>query len=72
MFGRMRAEPILRVKPACPAGEAVTTLTKATDGTQALRWIEFPAAVLLFVIVAGDPQWRSSCLGAEDRNLALS
>jgi hypothetical protein len=39
-----------------PAGEAVITLTKATDGTQALRWIEFPAAVLLFVIVAGDPQ----------------
>jgi hypothetical protein len=56
MFGHMRAEPILRVKPACPAGEAVITLTKATDGTQALRWIEFPAAVLLFVIVAGDPQ----------------
>jgi hypothetical protein len=39
-----------------PAGEAVITLTKATDGTQALRWVEFPAAVLLFVIVAGDPQ----------------
>ena len=56
MFGHMRAEPILRVKPAGPAGEAVITLTKATDGTQALRWVEFPAAVLLFVIVAGDPQ----------------
>jgi len=56
MFGDMRAEPILRVKPTCPAEEAVITLTKATDETQAVRWIEFPAAVLLFVIVAGDPQ----------------
>ena len=56
MFGHMRAEPILRVKPTCPAGEAVVTLIKATDGTQDVRWIEFPAAVLLFVIVAGDPQ----------------
>jgi hypothetical protein len=56
MFGHMKAEPILKVKPACPAGEAVITLTKATDETQAVRWMEFPAAVLLFVIVTGDPQ----------------
>jgi len=56
MFGHMKAEPILKVKPACPAGEAVITLTKATDETQAVPWMEFPAAVLLFVIVTGDPQ----------------
>ena len=56
MFGHMRAEPILRVKPACPARDAVVTLTKATDETRPVRWMEFPAAVLLFVIVAGDPQ----------------
>jgi hypothetical protein len=56
MFGHMNAEPILRVRTACPVEEAVVAIIKATDETQAIRWIEFPAAVLLFVIVAGDPQ----------------
>jgi len=52
----MKAEPILRVMPACAVEEAVVALIKATDETQAVRWIEFPAAVLVFVIVTGDPQ----------------
>jgi hypothetical protein len=56
MFGHMKAEPILRVRSACPVEEAIDALTTATDETQAVRWIEFPAAVLVFVIVAGDPQ----------------
>ena len=56
MFGHMTAEPIRREKPACPVEESVVNLTKTTDETQAVQWIEFPAAVLLFVIVSGDPQ----------------
>lgn len=56
MFGQMKAEPILRVRPACAVEEAVVALIKATDDTQTVRWIEFPAAVLVFVIVTGDPQ----------------
>jgi hypothetical protein len=56
MFGRMKAEPILRVRTACPVEEAVVALTKATDEPRAVRWIEFPAAVLVLVIVTGDPQ----------------
>ena len=56
MFGHMKAEPILRVRSACPVEEAIEALATATDETQAIRWIEFPAAVLVFVIVAGDPQ----------------
>ena len=56
MFGQMKAEPILRVKSASALEEAVVALIKATDETQAVRWIEFPEAVLVFVIVAGDPQ----------------
>ena len=56
MFGHMKAEPILRVRPACAVEEAVVALIKATEETQAVRWIEFPAAVLVFVIVTGDPQ----------------
>jgi len=56
MFGHMKAEPILRVRPACAVEEAVVALIKATDETQTVRWIEFPAAVLVFVIVTGDAQ----------------
>ena len=56
MFGHMKAEPILRVRTACTVEEAVVALIKATDETQAVRWMEFPAAVLVFVIVSGDPQ----------------
>jgi hypothetical protein len=56
MFGHMKAETILRVRPACTVEEAVVALIKATDETQAVRWIEFPAAVLVFVIVTGDQQ----------------
>jgi hypothetical protein len=37
MFGHMKAEPILRVKPACPVKQAVGSLIKATDETQAVR-----------------------------------
>jgi hypothetical protein len=55
MFGHMRAEPILRVKPTCTT-EGIIALTEATDETQAIRWIEFPAAVLVFVLVTGDSQ----------------
>ncbi len=56
MFGHMKAEPILRVRPACAVEEAVVALIKATDETQAVRWVEFPAAVLVLVTVTGDPQ----------------
>jgi hypothetical protein len=56
MFGHMRAEPILRVKPTCTTEEAIITLIKATDETQAVRWVELPGAVLVFVLVTGDSQ----------------
>jgi hypothetical protein len=55
MFGHMKAEPILKVRSACSIEEAIATLATATDGTQAVRWIEFPAAVVVLVTVAGDP-----------------
>jgi hypothetical protein len=44
------------VTPTTVVGEAVNALITATDKTQAVRWIEFPAAVLLFVVVPGDSQ----------------
>ena len=56
MFGRMKAQPIIRVTPTTPIAEAVNCLLTATDKAQAVRWIEFPSGVLLFVVVPGDPE----------------
>lgn len=54
MFGHMKAQPILRVA-ACSADQAVEALRKATENAEPVRWIEFPAAVLLLLAVPGDP-----------------
>ncbi len=56
MFGHMKAEPILAVRPGSSVDEAVRILLKVTDGAQPVRWLEFPAAVLLFVAITGDSQ----------------
>ena len=56
MFGHMKTQPIIKVKPTTPIGESVSALIAATENAQAVRWIEFPAAVLLFVVVPGDSQ----------------
>ena len=56
MFGHMKTQPIIRVTPTTPIGEAVDALITATDKAQVVRWIEFPAAILLFVVVSGDSQ----------------
>lgn len=54
MFGHMKTQPIIKVKPTTLIGESVSALIAATENAQAVRWIEFPAAVLLFVLVPGD------------------
>src|SRR5258708_9348464 len=54
MFGHMKAEPILTLRPASSLEEAIRILIGATDGAQPVRWLEFPAAVLLFLTIAGD------------------
>lgn len=56
MFGHMKAQPIIRVTPTTVIGEAVDALIAATEKAQVVRWIEFPAALLLFVVVPGDSQ----------------
>jgi len=56
MFGHMKAEPILTLRPASSLEEAIRILTRATDGAQPVRWLEFPAAALLFLTIAGDSQ----------------
>lgn len=56
MFGHMKTEPILTVPPGCSLEESVSSLIEATDGAQPVRWLEFPAAVLLFVTTTPDSQ----------------
>lgn len=55
MFGHMSATPILSDMPRCSLGEAVKALSEATEGAIPMRWIEFPASVLVFAVVAGNP-----------------
>jgi hypothetical protein len=52
----MKAQPIIRVTPTTPIAEAVNSLLTVTDKAEAVRWIEFPSVVLLFVVVPGDPE----------------
>jgi len=56
MFGHMKAEPILSLRPASSLEEAIRILIRATDGAQPVRWLEFSAAALLFLTVTGDSQ----------------
>jgi len=55
MFGRMSATPILSDLLSCSVEEAVRALSDATEGAIPMRWIEFPASVLVFAAVAGNP-----------------
>ena len=55
MFGHMSATPILSDMRGCPLAGAVKALSDATEGAIPMRWIEFPASVLVFAAVAGNP-----------------
>src|SRR5215469_16811047 len=65
MFGHMKAQPIIRVRPTTVIGEAVDALIAATEQAEVVRWIQFPAAFLLFVVVPGDS--RSGAFYVFDR-----
>jgi hypothetical protein len=56
MFGQMKAEPILTLRPASSLEEAIRILITATEGAQPVRWLEFPVAALLFLTITGDSQ----------------
>ncbi|PYV99379.1 MAG: hypothetical protein DMG89_07745 [Acidobacteria bacterium] len=55
MFGYMKAEPILTLKPDSSVDEAVQILVTATEGAQPVRWLEFRSAILLCVTVTTEP-----------------
>jgi hypothetical protein len=55
MFGHMKAQPILTLQHSLPE-PAIAALVAITENAQPERWIEFPASVLLFLLVQGDPE----------------
>ena len=55
MFGHMKALPMLTLKGSS-TDAAVAALVAITENAQPRRWIEFPASILLFVSVQGDPE----------------
>ncbi len=56
MFGPMTIEPIAQVNPKPNVNSAVAALLEATEAPEVVRWVEFPASLLLFLLVPGDPE----------------
>jgi hypothetical protein len=55
MFGRMMVSPVVQVDPGVELQTAVAALIKVTENVEIVRWIEFPAVILLFLLVPEDP-----------------
>jgi len=56
MFGRMMLTPILQVGRDADLQTAISSLVRAAEQAEIVRWIEFPHSVLLFLLVPGDPE----------------
>src|SRR5262252_6039877 len=54
MFGPMRVDEILRVKPGCDPLAAVRSLVERAEGVKVIKWIEFPDSILVFLMIPGD------------------
>jgi hypothetical protein len=52
----MIVEPVVPVDPGVNLQSAVAALINAAENVEIVRWIELPAAVLLFLLVPGDPE----------------
>jgi hypothetical protein len=55
MFGQVMVEPVVHLDPGVDLQTAIATLIKVAENVEIVRWIEFPASVLLFLLVPGDP-----------------
>ena len=55
MFGQMMVEPVVQLDRGVDLQAAIAALIKVAENVEIVRWIEFPASVLLFLIVPGDP-----------------
>ena len=56
MFGRMTATPLIRLDAGKSLEVAVSELLAATDNPQIARWIQFPTAAVLLLLVPNDPE----------------
>lgn len=60
MFGAMNAIPVLDLRKApaevgCSGDRAVARLLDLTDHPKIEKWVEFPKALFVFLLVQGDP-----------------
>lgn len=55
MFGRMIVTRVLQVGADADLQVAIAPLLQATEQPEIVRWIEFPLALLVFLIVPDDP-----------------
>jgi hypothetical protein len=55
MFDRLKAHPLSTTRHGLSVEEAVRDFITASDGAQAVRWLQFPSAVLLCVTASNDP-----------------
>jgi hypothetical protein len=61
MFGPLQVAPILSLQKTGTGHDgslnaAVARLLEVGDYPEIVRWVQFPAAVLLFLMVPGDPE----------------
>ena len=61
MFGQMNVEPSFRLQAEgsngrSDADRAVSALLDWTGHPEIARWVQFPTAVLLFLVILGDPE----------------
>ena len=61
MFGALNALAVLDLRSAPEeiansADQAVARLLEASEHPRIERWVQFPKAVLVFLVVAGDPE----------------
>lgn len=56
MFGKLTVSKLLETPRDAPVDLSAATLLKITDGAEIARWVQFPGALLLFVVVPGDPE----------------
>jgi hypothetical protein len=54
MFGRVSVDAILSVKRGCDPLPAVRALVETAEGAKIMKWIEFPASILVFLMIPGD------------------
>ena len=56
MFGRMMATPIVTVGGDANLQTAISSLLRAAEQAEIVRWIEFPNSVVICLMVPGDPE----------------